>query len=180
MRRLSILVVGLVTLVVAGVVFATETGARGGVATEGIPRSAEDGFVGSWRIDVAVPGAPADPHLATFGADGTFVETARPVQPAPPDAPFDRVFPSPGHGAWIEAGEGAATLGFVRLLSDENGTDLGTVPATATLELDADGRGFGGVLTFEVLDPAGAVIDAGQGTLTGTRIEAEPAGTPVP
>lgn len=178
MRRLSILVVGLVTLVVA--VFSTATGARGDNGAGDDPRSAAQGFVGSWRIEVAVPGAPSDPHLATFGADGTFVETARPVQPAPPDAPFDRVFPSPGHGAWVEAGEGVASLGFDRLLSDENGTQLGTVPASATLELDADGGGFSGELAFEVLDPSGAVVDAGRGTLTATRIEAEQAAPPTP
>lgn len=174
MRRLSILVV--MIALVGGQVVPTIAHDDAGTGDE--PPTGGRGFVGSWNVTIAVPGEPGDPHLASFGADGTFVEAARPVQPAPADAPFVAIFPSPGHGAWGSAGEGTAVLVFTRLLSNEKGEYLGTVPARATVELSADGQRFTGPLTFEVADAAGTLIDTGRGTLSGTRIGIEPAGTP--
>jgi hypothetical protein len=165
----------MLVLLLAGLVVAVAPRPMAG-AQGGSPPPEPD-FVGSWLLTITLPGEPPDPHLATFGADGTFVETARPVQAAPADVPFRAIFPSPGHGGWEATGERAVVLVFTRLLADENGTYLGTVPAVATLERSADGLTATGSVTFETVDPAGTVIGSGSGTIRGERIGV---GSPAP
>lgn len=176
MLRLAMLL-SLIALLAGGAVAVGGPRVAGAGIEHGDPPPAAEGLVGSWVLTITLPGEASDPHLATFHADGTFVETARPVQAAPPGAPFRTIFPSPGHGRWRATGFGRAELTFTRLLADETGTFLGTVPARATLAIDASGRKIDGSVDFVSVDPTGTVVGAGSGTVRGTPVEAEPVST---
>ena len=172
MRRASVLL-SVVTLVLIGLL----VGGRvlGTTAQDASPVAAGQSFVGSWRITVnGVPNAPLLPTIATFAADGTFIHTTPPVVPALPGSPYRLVFFSAGHGSWASAGMGAATVTFVHLTTDENGTYLGTQTVQGGLQLDGGGDDFTGVFTVEEADPLGNVVDSFAGTVRATRIAAEP------
>ena len=171
MRRKAVLL-SVVAVVLLGVLAAGRT----------LPTTAQDaageGFVGSWRLTVTIPGLPPETFLATFGADGTFTGSPPPAAPAPPGAPVRVVLTSSAHGAWESTGDDGAAITFMVSQASEAGDFLGTVTVRSVSRLDAGGDRATGEFTFDVADPAGTVVQSGSGTLTATRIVVEPLGTP--
>ena len=163
MRRLSVLVSLCAVALVAWAALGRGTGTA---AQDATPAAAAGHLlVGSWLVDTDADNPANPPSLATFHADGTFLEV---------DANGDT-----GVGAWAAAGERAAGLTFRYVFADETGAGAGGSTVRVAVEVAADGQTFTATYTIEVVGPDGASAgEFGPGTATGERIAVEPMGTP--
>jgi hypothetical protein len=118
MHRLSF-VLALVGLVVAGLALTSRQ--PGTTAQE----STQPAIVGAWFVTTHVENQPLSPNMTSFYADGTVLTSNRPVYP-PAAAGGTPEARSAGHGAWQPNDDGTVDFTFVVLVSDVNGTYLGT------------------------------------------------------
>jgi hypothetical protein len=110
-----------------------------------------------------IPVAPVPtPGLITFHTGGTISETA----PAPPGT-----IRGPAHGLWHRFGRNnfAELLTFQRF--DLAGAFVGTIMINAVLTVADDSLSYTAEGTFELMNPAGAVISTGCSAVTATRIQ---------
>lgn len=130
--------------------------------------------VGSWRINVAIPGAPSGLiNLARFSADGGVVVAFPSPTPATTGANHHLEYWTPAIGAWTSTGDREASVAFVALGSDENGAPIGTHTITATLGANAGRESLHGPFTITVAGPDGKTLGSVSGTITGSRITAD-------
>ncbi|MBV8071150.1 MAG: hypothetical protein JO270_14675 [Acidobacteriaceae bacterium] len=152
-------------------------------------------IVGTWIITVTVntpPGAP--PFVFTdmfaFNSGGTLTAASslfnahtseNPSLPAPLV-----VDTSDGYGAWKNADDDSIALIFRRFLFAGANTSTALYPWSflgqyigvnaiqAVGRVSADGGTFSGSFTNQFLNLGGAVVFAGSGTFSGTRLKIEP------
>ena len=109
-----------------------------------------------------------------FSADGTFSATG---VPSYVDPQRGVVFGSPAMGVWEPTGERSLHVTWVQVLSDGNGTYLGTFTLDGYPEVSADGQSWddeGTRVHFTIRDASNAVVmEVGGGN------GAEPATPPV-
>ena len=116
-------------------------------------------LTGTW-LAMANPPRPTDPQAAApsvFGADGTVLLMFPLTQAGPQGVQFN----SAAVGTWEADGERRGHFMAVQVLSDANGTFLGTTTIDGYPEASADGRTFvddGSRVTVTIRDPAGAVV----------------------
>ncbi len=151
-------------LLVAGAVAA---GSASGLALgdDEPPQSRSGALVGTWDVTLFLPGAPPGRVLATFGEDGTTVESAA----APPQTR------GASHGVWMRLGRDiyAVTRIFFRF-NPQTGALLGTTKVNATVEVAADRETFRAVSISELRDPAGALVAGNlRGSASAVRVHVE-------
>ncbi len=157
------------------------------LGTGGRPASAQDAtashpIVGVWNVM-----APGERSVANFQADGsvTFAAPANYVDPA-----LGVVFQGSSIGTWEPTGERSIHGTWITMLSDSNGTFLGTATIDGYPEVSADGRSLTddqSRVMITIRDAAGVVVQeiatAGAPPVIGNRIEVGrpnfPAATPV-
>jgi hypothetical protein len=123
------------------------------------------GLVGTWDVTLTIPGQPPGRVLATFGGDGTTVESAA----------VPGTLRGASHGAWerIEPYLFSVTRVFFRF-NPQNGAFLGTQKVNATVRVAQDRETFSAVSISEQRDPAGNLIVGGlPGTAQGVRLHVE-------
>ena len=129
--------------------------------------------VGTWRVSVAIPGAPAGLlNLATFSLDGGVVVAFPSPTPAAPGAGHQFEFWTPALGRWESIGGQSAAMYFTALGVDEHGASVGAHSITATLQADASGQGLTGPFTITITGADDATLGSVSGTITATRITA--------
>jgi hypothetical protein len=129
--------------------------------------------VGTWRVSVEIPGAPAGMiNLATFSLDGGVVVAFPSPTPAPPGANHHLEYWTPALGRWAATDDRSATMTFIALGVDENGASVGTHTIAATATANADAATWSGPFTITVAGPDGSKVAEVSGTVTGTRITA--------
>ena len=133
------------------------------------------GFVGSWRVEVSIPGQGGYAGLATYMADGTTIHSRSLAQQGPQGA---ILLISPAHGVWEAAGDYEIRTTFVGLNTDDQGNFLGSARISGTQRLSADGQSYTGEYVVTIMDPAGAVMASIPGTATAVRINVEPVTSP--
>ena len=161
---------------------------RGASAQEGPDSLAGHPLTGTW-LAMSNPPLPDAPQAATpsvFGADGTVLLMFPLTQAGPQGA----VFNSAAVGTWAADGERRGHFTAVQVLSDANGTYLGTVTIDGYPEVGADGQTFvddGSKVMVTIRDPAGAVVQQNLPTgapggrpVTGTRMGPGSPGFPTP
>lgn len=118
---------------------------------------------------------PAPSQLVTFTADGSFLLSAAPVFPVPPEAGVGvtRVFGSGGHGTWIQTGERRFAARFVSLLFDEEANLIAIFTSESTITISPDEDSLSVLARHEFRAPDGTLIDAGEGPAQGTRIRVD-------
>ena len=145
-------------------------------------------MTGTW-LAMANPPLPEDPQVAVpsfFGADGSVLLMFPLTQAGPQGVQFDSAYV----GTWEADGDRRGHFTAVQVLSDANGTFLGTVTVDGYPEASEDGQTFvddGSRVLITVRDPAGAVVaqfpDTSGRPVTGTRMGVGspgfPEGTPV-
>ncbi len=129
-------------------------------------------LVGSWRVAVQVPGAPAGANLAAFSADGAVVVAFPTPNPAAAGQGHKLEYWSTALGSWSASGERGAAMTFVSLGADEARTPIGTHTIAATVEVAADGASWQGPFIIEIASAAGAVLASVGGTVSAARIAA--------
>ena len=137
--------------------------------------TAESSFVGSWKVEVSIPGQGGYSGLATYMADGTTIHSRTLAQAAQRGTVM---LISPAHGVWQASGERESRITFVGLNADDHGTFLGSATISGTQRLSADGQSYTGEYLVTVMDPSGAVVAAIPGTATAERITVETATLP--
>lgn len=129
--------------------------------------------VGTWRVEVEIPGAPAGMvNLATFSLDGGVIVAFPSPTPAAPGSGHQFEFWTPALGRWEAAGSQSATMSFTSLGVDERGASVGTHRITATLQADAVGKELTGPFTITIAGVDGATLGSVAGTIRAIRIEA--------
>jgi hypothetical protein len=129
--------------------------------------------VGTWRVSVEVPGAPARlVNLATLSLDGGVVVAFPSPTPAAPGAGHRLEYWTTALGRWAPKGERSATISFLSLGVDENGADIGTHAITATATSDASGDTWSGPFTITVAGADGTQLAQVSGTVSATRLTA--------
>lgn len=129
--------------------------------------------VGTWRVNVAIPGAPAGlTNLATFSLDGGVIVAFASPTPAAPGADHQFEYWTTALGRWENAGDRSATMYFTSLGVSEHGVSVGTHDIAATVQADAGGHGLAGPFTITVTGADGAKLAEVPGTITATRITA--------
>lgn len=129
--------------------------------------------VGTWRVDVELPGTPATMiNLATFSLDGGVIVAFPSPTPAAPGSAHRLEFWTPALGRWESTGSQSARISFTSLGVNEHGTSVGTHSIAATVQADPDGQKLGGSFTITITGPDDATPGSVSGTITATRIEA--------
>jgi hypothetical protein len=119
--------------------------------------------VGAWIL--TVDGFPEQfTELATFQADGTMQETST-------DG-------TTGLGSWEATGPNSFNLTFSSLSLTEQGS-LAMTTIRAGGEVSEDGQSFTAIFTIERTGDGAPAGEYGPGSVTGTRLNVEPMGTPV-
>jgi hypothetical protein len=130
--------------------------------------------VGTWRVGVEIPGAPAGMiNLATFSLDGGVVVAFPSPTPAAPGSGHDLEYWTPALGRWESTGSVSATMFFTSLGVDEHGAAIGTHSIIATVQADADGQAVSGPFTITIAGTDGATLGSVSGTINATRITAQ-------
>lgn len=129
--------------------------------------------VGTWRVGVEIPGAPAGMiNLATFSLDGGVVVAFPSPTPAASGAGHQFEFWTSALGRWESTDSQSAAMYFTSLGVNEHGASVGTHSITATLQADATGKGLTGPFTITITGADGATLGSVAGTITATRITA--------
>lgn len=129
--------------------------------------------VGTWRVGVEIPGAPAGMiNLATFSLDGGVVVAFPSPTPAAPGSGRQLEYWTPALGRWESTGSDSATMFFTSLGVDEHGAAIGTHSISATVQTDADGQALSGPFTITIAGTDGATLASVSGTINATRITA--------
>ncbi|MDP9367176.1 MAG: hypothetical protein M3Q03_02690 [Chloroflexota bacterium] len=169
MRRASVLV-SLLAVVLVGLVAVSRI-AGDTVAQEATPAAGGGHpIIGTWRV--FLEGLPGVHGLLTHAADGTMVSSDPITSPDPSGGGV--VFLSAAHGVWEATGPDTAAYTFQQLVADANGHLAVVVTVRGERQVSADGQTFTSAYAYSVADPAGAVLDAGGGTVRGERMTVEP------
>lgn len=129
--------------------------------------------VGTWRVSVEIPGAPAGTvNLATFSLDGGVIVAFPSPTPAAPGAGHQLEYWTPALGRWESTDSQSAAMYFTSLGVDEHGAAVGTHSISATVKSDVDSQGFSGPFTITIAGVDGASLGSVSGTVTGARIGA--------
>ena len=129
--------------------------------------------VGTWRVSVEIPGAPAGlVNLATFSLDGGVVVVFPSPTPAAPGAGHQLEYWTSALGRWESTGDRSAAMFFTALGVDEQGASVGAHSITATLQAGADGERLTGPFTITITGADGSTLGSVAGTITATRITA--------
>lgn len=148
---------------------------------------ADHPMTGTW-LALANPPLPDHPQVAVpsyFGADGSVLL----IFPLTQVGPQRVVFNTTCVGTWEADDERTAHFTATQMLSDANGTFLGTTTVDGYPMASEDGQTFiddGARVTITIRDPAGVVVQqfpgAGARPVTGTKMSPGnpgfPAGTP--
>ncbi len=130
-------------------------------------------IVGTWRVSVEIPGAPAGMvNLATFSLDGGVIVAFPSPTPAAPGAGHQLEYWTPALGRWEITDGQSAAMYFTSLGVDEHGAGVGTHSISATVTAIADGQGFSGPFTITIAGEDGAALGSVAGTVKGARIGA--------
>ncbi len=127
-------------------------------------------IVGTWKVDVAIGPCSLPNPVLFFSAYNTF-HTGGTLSDFNWISP---TFRSPGQGVWRYEGHGkyASRFQFFRYDNPAPATASGLQEARVQITLDADGKGYTGVVNARQLDldgnPAGPPLC---GTAVGTRLE---------
>jgi hypothetical protein len=164
MRRLVVLF-SVATLSLVGGVIGTSAVASGSTDTT-VPSDAATEVhpaVGAWIF--TVDGFPEEfTELMTVHADGTLEEAS--------------TDPTSAMGSWEATGPNSFNLTFNDLsLTEEGSLLIGTIRASG--EVSEDGQSFTAEFTLELTGEGAPTGENGPGSVTGTRINVEPMGTPV-
>jgi hypothetical protein len=140
-------------------------------------------MTGTW-LAMANPPLPESPQVAApsyFGADG-FVLLVFPVSQAGPNGVQ---FNSAYAGVWEPHDEQTCHFTATQMISDAEGTYLGTVTVDGFPHVNDDGRTFiddGSLVTVTIRDPSGAVVDSFPGgggrAVTGVKLAGGESGFP--
>ena len=173
-----------------GLGLALAAAARPAAAQDALPDFSDHPMTGTW-LAMANPPLPDAPQVAApslLGADGSVLLMFPLTQAGPQGVQFNSAYV----GTWEPDGERRAHFTAVQVLSDANGTFLGTVTVDGYPEASEDGQTFaddGSRVTVTIRDPAGAVVQQVLPTgapsgrpVTGMRmgpgVPGFPAGTP--
>lgn len=161
----------------------------------------DESVVGTWILTATLngpPGAPpfAERELVAFNPGGTLTLTSSAFNAHSSENPFLPPFLmvdiSDGYGSWQQPDGPQFSLTFKRHLFAGSQTPqnlygsffLGqfvgeaTIQAVGTLRHDGDEDILGGSFTFQARDLLGAVVGAGSGTFSATRLKIESLATP--
>ena len=129
--------------------------------------------VGTWRVNVEIPGAPVGTiNLATFSLDGGVIVVFPSPTPAVPGAGHQLEYWTPALGRWEGTDGQSASIFFTALGVDEHGSSVGTHSISAIVKADADAQGFTGPFTITIAGTDGASTGSVAGTVKATRIGA--------
>lgn len=129
--------------------------------------------VGSWRVNVAIPGAPAGMvNLATLSLDGGVLVAFPSPTPAAPGSAHRLEYWTTAIGRWEPTGDQTAKMSFLALGADEYGNSVGTHAISATATADAGGQSWSGPFTITIAGPDGATLASLSGTVSATRLTA--------
>ncbi len=130
--------------------------------------------VGTWRVSVEMPGAPAGMiNLATFSLDGGVVVAFPSPTPAAPGSGRQLEYWTPALGRWESTGNTSAAIYFTALGADEHGAPIGTHSISAMVQADAGGQALSGTFTITIAGTDGATLGSVSGSITATRITAQ-------
>ena len=130
--------------------------------------------VGTWRVSVEIPGAPAGMiNLATFSLDGGVVVAFPSPTPAAPGAGHQLEYWTPALGRWESTDSQSVTMFFMSLGVNEHGASVGSHSISATLQADVSGKELTGPFTITIAGADGATVGSVSGTITATRITAQ-------
>jgi hypothetical protein len=178
MRRLS----GQVsTLIVIGAVLTA--GLSGTVVAQGEGDLADHPLTGTWMA-MANPPLPDSPQVAApslFSADGSVLLMFPITQAGPDGVQFNSAYV----GTWEADGDRRGHFTATQLLSDAEGTFLGSVTVDGYPVVSEDGQTFvddGSLVQVTIRDPAGAIVAQfpGEGArpVTGIRMGGGSSGFP--
>ncbi len=136
---------------------------------------AEHPLTGTW-LAMANPPLPDAPQFAApsvYGADGSVLLIFPLTQVGPQGVVFNTAYV----GTWQADSERRGHFTAVQVLSDANGTFLGTTTVDGYPEVSEDGQTFiddGSRVLVTIRDPSGAIVQqfpgAGSRPVTGTRM----------
>lgn len=127
-------------------------------------------MIGAWRSTVTDAGEEFQ-TIDIFSADGTVISVDPLVFAVEPDFV---IFETPALGAWEATGDNSGAFTAEYFSSDGQGNFAGIVTISGTRQTSDDGQTATGEFAYSVVDPAGNVIVAGQGTDESTRIAVVP------
>ncbi len=132
-------------------------------------------LTGTW-LAMANPPRPEDPQVAVpshFSADGSVLLMFPLSQAGPQGVQFCSAYV----GTWVADGERRGHFTAVQVISDADGTFLGTTTVDGYPLVNEDGQTFiddGSKVIITIRDPAGAIVQqfpgAGARPVTGTRM----------
>ena len=123
-------------------------------------------LVGTWFLDTDTSDTADPPEMIVVSADGGYISV---------DAEGATTV-----GVWEATGDWTANLTVSTPQVTNDGTFGGTLVLRAAVEVDPSGNAFTATYTFELVWPDGARTgEHGPGSAQGTRLVAEPVGTPV-
>jgi len=141
----------------------TETASEPTEPTEAAASTEGHPLVGAWiLVDTGDP--ESAPFLASFSADGIYHQDD-----------FDGLG---GIGAWEASSPTSAAMTFVQHFAGDEGEFGGSTTIRATIEVDPDGQTFTAEYTIEFGGEGAPVGEYGPGSVSGSRINVEPIGTP--
>ncbi len=123
-------------------------------------------LVGTWVLDTNVDDPADAPEMIVVSADGGYISV---------DAEGTTTV-----GVWEATGDWTANLTVSTPQLTSDGSFGGTIVLRAAVEVEPSGNAFTATYTFELVWPDGAHTgEHGPGSAQGTRLVAEPVGTPV-
>lgn len=136
-------------------------------------------LVGLWQVSAEPPG-PAF-GLALYHADGTLQFATPAPAPGISGEPGSLLFQMPAYGVWQPTGARTAEMLGIHMNSDETGAFTDTLTFFAEVEVSESGDDYTLKGSFEIADPAGAVLVSDVATTQGQRVGIRlvgPAATP--
>lgn len=128
-------------------------------------------LLGTWRTTSSEPGGEEILLIESWSPEGTIIAVAPLVFAVGPDF---IVYDTPALGTWEATGEDSGDFTVEYFASDVEGNLVGIVTVSGNRQASDDGQTATGEFAFSVVDPAGNVIAAGQGTDEATRLTVVP------
>jgi hypothetical protein len=121
-------------------------------------------WVGSWNAQITVVKQGANfPGFMTFFEDGNLLADESP-------SPLE----TSGHGAWTKTGDKQAAYSFGALIGDAAPNVYTRILVKGTLTYNAKNDTWQGPFTIRMVNQDGVELFADTGTMTATRITAQP------
>jgi hypothetical protein len=122
------------------------------------------GLIGTWKVTVSPDGTPSFTAYNVFTFDGNSFEFDN---SNPPAAQTIAV------GPWTSRGPNHYVFTEINQLFDDKGNYAGELKVRGAIELTGGGDTYKSTFSFDVFDPAGAVVFSGKGTATAKRVGVE-------